>query len=110
MTIEPIKTKEDYQQALARLVIFDAKKGSAEADELEILGLLVDNYEKENFPIGFPYPVDAIKFRMEQLGYNGSEIANVIGLKTRASEISNRKGQLPLKMIRLLQKRFNIPT
>jgi len=111
MTIKPIKTKKDYQQALARLeIIFDAKKGSAEGDELEILGLLVDNYENENFPIGFPDPVEAIKFRMEQLGYNQSDLANVIGLKSRASEILNRKRKLSLEMIRQIHERLNIPT
>ena len=111
MTIKPIKTKKDYQQALARLeIIFDAKKGSAEGDELEILGLLVDNYENENFPIGFPDPVEAIKFRMEQLGYNQSDLANVIGLKSRASEILNKKRKLTLDMIRNLHSTLNIPT
>lgn len=111
MTIKPIKTKKDYQQALSRLeIIFDAKKGSAKGDELEILGMLVDNYENENFPVGFPDPVEAIKFRMEQLGYNQSDLANVVGLKSRASEILNRKRKLSLEMIRQIHDRLNIPT
>ncbi len=111
MTIKPIKTKKDYQQALARLeIIFDAKKRSAIGDELEILGMLVDNYEKDNFPIGFPDPVEAIKFRMEQLGYTQSDLANVVGLKSRASEILNRKRKLSLEMIRQIHDRLNIPT
>jgi HTH-type transcriptional regulator / antitoxin HigA len=111
MTIKPIKTKKDYQQALTRLeIIFDVKKGSAKGDELEILGMLVDNYENENFPIGFPDPVEAIKFRMEQLGYNQSDLANVVGLKSRASEILNRKRKLSLEMIRQIHDRLNIPT
>ena len=55
MNIKPIKTKKDYEQALARIeVIFDAKKGTPKGDELELLGMLVDNYENEKFPIGFP--------------------------------------------------------
>ena len=111
MTIKLIKTKKDYQQALARLeVIFDAKKGSSKADELEILGMLVDNYENENFPVGFPDPVEAIKFRMEQLGYTQSDLANVVGLKSRASEILSRKRKLSLEMIRQIHDRLNIPT
>jgi|SRR5665647_349809 len=111
MTIKPIKTKKDYQQALARLeIIFDAKKGSAKGDELEILGMLVENYENENFPVGFPDPVEAIKFRMEQLGYNQSDLANIVGLKSRASEILNRKRKLSLEMIRQIHDRLNIPT
>jgi HTH-type transcriptional regulator/antitoxin HigA len=111
MNIKPIKTKKDYEQALARLeVIFDAKKGSPKGDELELLGMLVDNYENENFPIGFPDPVEAIKFRMEQLGYTQSDLANVVGLKSRASEILNRKRKLSLEMIRQIHDSLNIPT
>ena len=111
MTIKSIKTKKDYQQALTRLeIIFDAKKDSPKADELEILGMLVDNYENEHFPVGFPDPVEAIKFRMEQLGYTQSDLANVVGLKSRASEILSRKRKLSLEMIRQIHDRLNIPT
>jgi len=111
MIIKPIKTKKDYQQALARLeMIFDSMKGSTKGDELEILSMLVDNYENEHFPIGFPDPIEAIKFRMEQLGYNQSDLAKVIGLKSRASEILNKKRKLSLEMISQLHTRFNIPT
>ena len=111
MNIKPIKTKKDYEQALERLeVIFDAKKGTAKGDELELLGMLVDNYENEKFPIGFPDPVEAIKFRMEQLGYTQTDLANVVGLKSRASEILNRKRKLSLEMIRQIHDSLNIPT
>lgn len=111
MTIKPIKSKKDYQHALTRLeVIFDSKKGSPKGDELEILGMLVDNYENENFPVGFPDPIEAIKFRMEQLGYTQSDLANVVGLKSRASEILSRKRKLSLEMIRQIHDKLNIPT
>lgn len=111
MNIKPIKTKKDYEQALVRLeVIFDAKKGTEKGDELEILGMLIDNYENEKFPIGFPDPVEAIKFRMEQLGYNQTDLGNIVGLKSRASEILSRKRKLSLEMIRKLHDRLNIPT
>lgn len=70
MNIEPIKIKKDYQQVLTRLeIIFDAKKSTPEGDELEILGILIDQYENEHFKIDLPDPIEAIKFRMEQLGY-----------------------------------------
>ena len=106
-----IKTKKDYQQALERLeVIFDSKKGSAKGDELEILSMLIDNYENEHFPVGFPDPVEAIKFRMEQLDYNQSDLANVVGLKSRASEILSKKRKLSLEMIRQIHDRLKIPT
>ena len=111
MNIKPIKTKKDYEQALARLeVIFEAKKGTPKGDELELLGMLVDNYENEKFPIGFPDPVEAIKFRMEQLGYTQTDLAKVVGLKSRASEILNRKRKLSLEMIRQIHNSLNIPT
>ena len=111
MNIKPIRTKKDYEQALNRLeVIFDSKKGTDKGDELEILGMLIENYENEKFPIGFPDPIEAIKFRMEQLGYNQTDLASIVGLKSRASEILNRKRKLSLEMIRQLHDRLNIPT
>jgi HTH-type transcriptional regulator/antitoxin HigA len=111
MTLKPIKTKKDYQDALVRLdKIFDAKPGSAEGDELEILGILIDTYEKVHYPIDFPDPIEAIKFRMEQLGYSQSDLASIIGLKSRASEILNKKRKLTLDMIRNLHDALNIPT
>ncbi len=111
MTLRPIKTKKDYQNALLRLErIFDAKPGSTEGDELEILGILIDTYEKNHYPIEFPDPIEAIKFRMEQLGYSQSDLATVVGLKSRASEILNKKRKLTLEMIRNLHDTLNIPT
>src|SRR5690606_35228599 len=111
MKIKPIKTKKDHQAALKRLeTIFDAKPGSPEGDELEILGMLIDKYERENDPIEYPDPIEAIKFRMEQLGYTQNDLARVVGLKSRASEILNRKRKLSLEMIRKLHKVLGIPT
>ena len=110
MTIKPIKTKKNYQQALARLeLIFDAKKNSKEADELEILSILIEKYEDEHFSIGFPDPIEAIKFRMEQLGYNQTDLAKVVGLKSRASEILNKKRKLTIEMVRLIHDSMKIP-
>ncbi len=111
MNIKPIKTEKDYQMALQRLeVVFDAKNGSAEGDELELLGILISQYENEHFPIDLPDPIEAIKFRMEQLDYNQNDLARVIGLKSRVSEILNRKRKLSLDMIRKLHEVLNIPT
>ncbi|HJS01038.1 MAG TPA: helix-turn-helix domain-containing protein [Flavobacterium sp.] len=111
MKIKPIKTEEDYNQALERLEeIFDAKLGSIEGDELEILGILINQYENENFTIALPDPIEAIKFRMEQMGYNQNDLANIVGLKSRASEILNRKRKLSLEMIRKLHETLHIPT
>jgi HTH-type transcriptional regulator/antitoxin HigA len=111
MEIKPIRTDKDYQKALKRLdAIFDSKQGTKDGDELEILGILIDQYETERFPIDLPDPIEAIKFRMEQLGYNQSDLAEIIGLKSRASEILNRKRKLSLEMIRQLHDRLHIPT
>jgi len=111
MNIKPIKTKKDYQQALTRFeIIFDAKKSIPEGDELEILGILIDQYENEHFKIDLPDPIEAIKFRMEQLGYTQTDLAEVVGLKSRASEILSKKRKLSLEMIRQLHEKLNIPT
>lgn len=111
MNLKLIKTKKDYQQALDRLeLIFDAKKETKEGDELEILGILIEHYENEHFPIELPDPIEAIKFRMEQLGYTQTDLAKVVGLKSRASEILNKKRKLSLDMIRQLHEKLNIPT
>ena len=74
------------------------------------MSLLIEKYENEHYPIEFPDPIEAIKFRMEQLGYNQSDLASVIGLKSRVSEILNKKRKLSLEMIRSLHNRLNIPT
>lgn len=111
MNIVPIRNEKDYQKALDRLeVIFDAKKGTEEGDELEILSILTDRYENDNFPIGMPDPIEAIKFRMEQMGMNQKDLAEIVGFKSRVSEILNRKRKLTLDMIRRLNATLHIPT
>ncbi len=111
MKYKLIKTNKEYKSALERLdKIFDAKKGSAESDELELLSLLIEQYEDKHFLVELPDPIEAIKFRMEQMGYTQTDLANTIGLKSRASEILNRKRKLSLEMIRNLHEKMNIPT
>lgn len=111
MEIAPIRNEKDYQKALKRIeAIFDAKKETKEGDELEILSILIDNYENENFPIGMPDPIEAIKFRMEQMGMKQKDLAEVIGFTSRVSEIMNKKRKLTLEMIRKLNVTLHIPT
>ena len=111
MKLKPIKSEQDYETALERLeVIFDALPGTEESDELEILGMLIEKYEKEHFPMDLPDPIEAIKFRMEQMGYTQNDLAEMIGLKSRASEILNRKRKLSLEMIRTLTQKLHIPS
>ena len=111
MKISPIRNETDYQKALGRLeIIFDAKKGTDEGDELEVLAILIDNYENENSPIDMPDPISAIKFRMEQMGMKQKDLVEMIGFKSRVSEIMNNKRKLTLDMIRKLNANLNIPT
>jgi len=111
MKIKPIRNEADYQKAIERLeVIFDAKEGTDEGDELEILAIVIDNYENENFPIGMPDPISAIKFRMEQMGLKQKDLVEMVGFKSRVSEIMNKKRKLTLDMIRKLNATLNIPT
>jgi HTH-type transcriptional regulator/antitoxin HigA len=111
MNVKPLRTNKDYQAALLRLdKIFDSKPGTPEGDELEILGILIEKYESEHYPIDFPDPIEAIKFRMEQIGYNQTDLANVIGFKSRVSEVLNKKRKLSLDMIRKISDALKIPT
>ncbi len=111
MEIKPIRNETDYEKALERLeTIFDAKKGTDEGDELEILSILIDNYENQNFPIEMPDPISAINFRMEQLGLKQKDLVKTIGFKSRVSEIMNKKRKLTLDMIRKLNTDLKIPT
>ena len=109
MKIEPIKTKSDYQKALKRLeVIFDAVIGTPESDEADILGLLVDDFEKKHYPIEAPDPIEAIKIRMEEMKLKQVDLVNEIGGKSRVSEILNRKRKLTVEMIRNLTTKLNL--
>jgi HTH-type transcriptional regulator / antitoxin HigA len=109
MNIKLIKTGADYQTALKRLEeIFDAKIGTIESDEADVLGLLIDEYEKKHFQIEAPDPIEAIKIRMEEMQLRQIDLADVIGGKNRVSEVLNRKRKLTVEMIRNLTKRLNL--
>ncbi len=109
MNIKLIKTDADYQQALKRLeVIFDAAVGTSESDEADILGLMIDDYEKKHYPIEAPDPIEAIKIRMEEMHLKQIDLINEIGGKSRVSEILNRKRKLTVDMIRNLTIRLNL--
>ncbi len=110
MDIKAIKTEADYNQALKRLEnIFHASADSKEGDEAEILSILIEKYEDEHYPINAPDPIEAIKFRMEQMGMDNKDLADIIGYKSRVSEIFSRKRKLTLKMIRNLHEKLKIP-
>ena len=109
MEIRPIKSDSDYQSALNRLnVLFDAPIGTPDSDEADVLGLLVDEYEKRHFPIEAPDPIEAIKIRMEEMELKQIDLINEIGGKSRVSEILNRKRKLTVDMIRRLTVKLNL--
>ena len=109
MILKPIRTETDYRAALNRLEeIFDAKLGTSESDELEILSLLIDDYEKKHYPIEAPDPIEAIKIRMEEMHLKQVDLIPEIGGKSRVSEILNRKRRLTVDMIRKLATKLNL--
>lgn len=110
MKVKVIKTEEDYNQALNRFEkIFHAPANTKDGDEAELLSLLIEKYEEEHYPIEAPDPIEAIKFRMEQMDMSKKDLAEIIGYKSRVSEIFNRKRKLTLNMIRSLHEKLNIP-
>ena len=111
MELKPIRTEAEYEKALERLdIIFDSEPGTKEGDELEILALIIEDYENKHYPIEPPHPIEAIKFRMEQMGMKQKDLGEIIGHKSRASEILNNKRKLTLKMIRSISEKLNIST
>lgn len=109
MNIQPIKSEIDYKVALKRLeIIFDAAIGTPESDEADILGIIIDEYEKKYYPIEAPDPIEAIKIRMEEMHLKQVDLIEEIGGKSRVSEILNRKRKLTIDMIRNLNKRLNL--
>ena len=110
MEIRPIKTEEDYNTSIRRIeVLWGAKKDTPQGDELDLLVTLVESYEMKHYPIAPPDPVDAIKFRMEQMGMTKADMVKYLGSQSRVSEILNRKRKLTLGMIKSLYKGLRIP-
>lgn len=110
MNIKVLKTEEEYTKALKRMEeIFHAPIDSIEGDEADLLSILIEKYENELYPIDAPDPIEAIKFRMEQKNMSKKDLAEIIGYKSRVSEIFSRKRKLTLKMIRNLHDKLNIP-
>lgn len=109
MNIKPIKTEADYREALKRLeIIFDAAIGTPESDEADVLGLMIDAYEKKHYPMEAPDPIEAIKIRMEEMQLKQVDLVDAIGGKSRVSEVLNRKRKLTVEMIRNLTRRLNL--
>jgi HTH-type transcriptional regulator / antitoxin HigA len=111
MEIRPIHTKADYKAALKAVSILvdaDPKRGTPEADRLEVLGTLVEAYEARHYPLELPDPIEAIKFRMEQQGLSAKDLKPMIGGLNRVYEVLGRKRPLSITMVRRLNTSLGI--
>ncbi|ABM44561.1 hypothetical protein X471_00726 [Bartonella bacilliformis str. Heidi Mejia] len=111
MNIKPIRTEEDYQEALEIVsALFDnpPEVHTEEFDKMEILVLLIEAYETEHYPVSPPYPIEVIKFRMEQMNLSAQDLVPAIGHLNRVYEILSGKRKLTLRMIKNLHQQFNI--
>ena len=110
MEIAPIKTRRDYQNALKRIEgLMRAKRGTPEGDRLDVLVTLVEAWERQHYPLGFPDPIEAIKYHMDQNGLQPRDLIPFIGSRNRVHEVLNRRRSLTLSMIRRLHEGLGIP-
>ena len=110
MQIKPIKTEKDYEDALKLIEkLWDARPNTPPGDKLEVLTTLVEAYEEKVHKILPPDPVEAIKFRMEQLGLSKTDVVPYLGGKNRVSEVLQRKRNLTVRMMKKLHSELEIP-
>ena len=110
MNIKPIKNEDDYNEAIHRIeALWGTKKDTPEGDEFDLLVTLAEAWEIKHFPIAPPDPIDAIKFRMEQMEMTKTDMAKYLGSQSRVTEILNGKRKLNLKMVKSLYKGLKIP-
>lgn len=110
MNIKPIRNEEDLAAAFARLdQLWGAEVGSPEGDELEVLAILIEQYEEKHYPMPPSDPIEAIKFRMDQQALTPRDLEPFIGSSGRVSEVLNRKRPLSLAMIKRLHAGLHIP-
>jgi len=110
MEIRPIKSEADYTEALKRIdALWGAKRDTPEGDEFDLLCTIVESFEMMHYPIAPPDPIDAIKFRMEQMGLTKTDMAKYLGSPSRVSEVLGGKRKLTLKMVKSLYKGLKIP-
>jgi HTH-type transcriptional regulator/antitoxin HigA len=110
MNVHPIRTEADYETALGEVErLWGSKAGTPEGDRLDVLIVLVHDYESKHHLIDPPDPVDAIKFRMEQQNLTRKDLERVIGPRGRVAEVLNRRRPLSLAMIRSLHHELHIP-
>jgi HTH-type transcriptional regulator/antitoxin HigA len=112
MDIRPIRNEADYEAALKEIEPYfeqEPAPGSPDADRFDVLATLIEAYERVHWPVDPPDPVEAIRYCMEQRGYTQSELAALLGSRSRASEVLNRRRPLTLEMVRKLHQEWGIP-
>lgn len=110
MKLAPVKSEKDYQKALKELEkIFDAKPDSAEGDIGQVLVLLIEDYEKKQYPIALPDPIEAIKLTMEEKGLSNKDVVSYFGSKSLVSQVLSKQRNLSLKMIKALHRGLGLP-
>ncbi|MEZ4825107.1 MAG: transcriptional regulator [Bacteroidia bacterium] len=110
--LKPIKNNEQYESYLERaynLMQQDLKENTSDSDELEVLSILIEQYEKVHFSIESPSPLEAIKFRLDQMNMGKSELEKILGYRSRISDVFSGRRKLSLAMIRRLHEKLNIP-
>jgi len=112
MKLRPIKNEQEYDLALNRvdeLMDMSPEMGTTKSDELEVLVMLIEKYEEQNWYIAEPDPIEAIKIRMEQMHLKQKDLVPYIGNKSKVSEVLNRKVALSLSMISKLATGLQLP-
>ena len=110
--LKPIKNEEQYEDYLERAYNLMQKEllpDSADSDELEVLSVLLEQYEKKNYPVDPPHPIEAIQFRLDQMNLKRSDLGEILGYRSRVSDIFSGRRKLNLNMIRRLHEKLNIP-
>lgn len=110
MKIQPIRTEVDYDKALATVDrLWGAEPGTPAGDRLDVLLVLIEDYEARHHPIDPPDPIEAIKFRMEQMNLTRKDLEPMIGSRGRVTEVINGRRPLSITMIRNLHANLRIP-
>jgi HTH-type transcriptional regulator/antitoxin HigA len=112
MDIRPIKTEADYNWALQEIAVYfehEPALGTEDAARFDVLSALIEHYETHQWPVDLPDPVDVIRFRMEQGGFTQADLAQLLGSRSRASEVLSRRRRLTMEHVSLLHRSWGIP-
>lgn len=110
MNIRPIRSDEDHTEALAEIErLWGAPDGSPDGDKLDVLATLVEAYEETRWPIEAPDPVDVLRYAISDLGHSQAELAELLGSRSRASEVLNRRRALNVDMVHKISTKWHIP-